>query len=542
MGVQKFVTSRFDGDRLDFDGDKNRLFYEEGTFEFFYGDGETLGGIPLELASRPWTAEQINIAITNLIDGAPAVLDTLNEIAQALGDDPNYYTNIQNQLDNKINIGEDALTTLQGIGQDLLYVDERGNTTTIDLSNLAGAVQEVNGYVGIVELNTDDIPEGTNNLYYTEARALASFTYNLSNITTDDITEGTINQWLNETNLATLLENGNIQQIILDTSNTGTQYDPGTITWDAQNNTINIYHEDGIVQQVGQEQFALVFNTTGATIPKGTMVGYAGVNLTTSVTMDVAPYLADGTRQDLRAIGVTAQDILDNDFGIATMFGRVEGVDTTGAPVGETWAQGDILYAHPTIPGGLTKVKPTTPNNVIQVGIALTIDAVNGDFFVRPVIEQQMSYGNFIKVTDAIATAINTPYVLTLDATTAAKGVTLDPTTQTRIYMQQSGLYRIDLDAQMEILGGGASEDGVMSMWIRKNGVDVPFTTRRQGINSKVPGVSFTHTKSLSLQAGDYIEVVYLVSSTLVVLDSTPATTNSPSTASLLVNITQVQL
>jgi hypothetical protein len=44
----------------------------------------------------------INTAITNLVNGAPATLDTLNELAQALGDDPNFATTVTNALSNKV--------------------------------------------------------------------------------------------------------------------------------------------------------------------------------------------------------------------------------------------------------------------------------------------------------------------------------------------------------------------------------------------------------------------------------------------------------
>lgn len=44
----------------------------------------------------------INIAITNLVDGAPEVLDTLNEIAAALGDDSDFIGTVQNWINQKL--------------------------------------------------------------------------------------------------------------------------------------------------------------------------------------------------------------------------------------------------------------------------------------------------------------------------------------------------------------------------------------------------------------------------------------------------------
>lgn len=49
-------------------------------------------------------------AISNLIDGAPGALDTLNELAAALGDDANYASTITNSLADKAPLASPALT------------------------------------------------------------------------------------------------------------------------------------------------------------------------------------------------------------------------------------------------------------------------------------------------------------------------------------------------------------------------------------------------------------------------------------------------
>ena len=50
------------------------------------------------------TASQVNSAISALVDSAPETLDTLNELAAALGDDPNFATTITSQIARKANI------------------------------------------------------------------------------------------------------------------------------------------------------------------------------------------------------------------------------------------------------------------------------------------------------------------------------------------------------------------------------------------------------------------------------------------------------
>ena len=58
------------------------------------------------------TQSYVNTAISNLVDGAPALLDTLNEIAAAIGDDSNFITTITTALSNKLNITTAASTYL----------------------------------------------------------------------------------------------------------------------------------------------------------------------------------------------------------------------------------------------------------------------------------------------------------------------------------------------------------------------------------------------------------------------------------------------
>jgi hypothetical protein len=48
---------------------------------------------------------EVDLKFSNLINGAPEVLNTINELAAALNNDNNYATNIQNQINNKQNDG-----------------------------------------------------------------------------------------------------------------------------------------------------------------------------------------------------------------------------------------------------------------------------------------------------------------------------------------------------------------------------------------------------------------------------------------------------
>ena len=66
------------------------------------------------IASESYVNTQVTTAITNLIDGAPATLDTLNELAAALNDDDAFHTTITNLIATKQATITGAATTITG--------------------------------------------------------------------------------------------------------------------------------------------------------------------------------------------------------------------------------------------------------------------------------------------------------------------------------------------------------------------------------------------------------------------------------------------
>ena len=148
------------------------------------------------IATKSYADSVAASAAAAIVDSSPAALDTLNELAAALGDDPNFATTVATSLGNKLD------TAGFGAAFDGQF---SGKTTT-------------------------DVTEGTN-LYYTDGRARAaisvsgSLAYNSSTgqisyttptLTTTDVTEGT-NQYFTASRARTSLSGG-----------TGVTYDSGT--------------------------------------------------------------------------------------------------------------------------------------------------------------------------------------------------------------------------------------------------------------------------------------------------------------------------
>ena len=56
------------------------------------------------------TTEFVRTAVSNLVDAAPSTLDTLNELAAALGDDANFSTTVTNLISAKLDAGVASAT------------------------------------------------------------------------------------------------------------------------------------------------------------------------------------------------------------------------------------------------------------------------------------------------------------------------------------------------------------------------------------------------------------------------------------------------
>lgn len=145
--------------------------------------------------------------------------------------------------------------------------------------------------------------------------------------------------------------------------------------WNIDDETIDVGLKNGVVMQIGFELFYNVKNTSGVIIPNGSFVMATGT-VGASGKITVAKAVTNGTIDAKFMLGIATEDIGVNQFGKITLFGQVRGIDTTGSPYGETWVDGDTLYPHPTIIGGLTKIEPITPQ--LRLPIAIVINASAG--------------------------------------------------------------------------------------------------------------------------------------------------------------------
>ena len=90
----------------------------------------------LSVMSSTEVTAAINLAVTNLINGSPTALDTLKELADALGDNPNFATTIATSLGNKVDkITGKGLSTNDFTTALLNKLNNTVDTSDVRLSN-----------------------------------------------------------------------------------------------------------------------------------------------------------------------------------------------------------------------------------------------------------------------------------------------------------------------------------------------------------------------------------------------------------------------
>ena len=143
-------------------------------------------------------------------------------------------------------------------------------------------------------------------------------------------------------------------------------------------------------------------------------------------------------------------------------------------------------------------------------------------------------YGSFYDTTTQTAAAINTAYAMTFNTTDLSVGVTRGSPTS-RIYVDRPNVYNIQFSAQLDKTSGGV---GLVWIWLRKNGVNVPDSAGQIRIQGNDAEVVAGWNYIIQLNAGDYIELMWEVDDTSVQILYDPATAVHPAVPSVILTVT----
>jgi len=145
------------------------------------------------------------------------------------------------------------------------------------------------------------------------------------------------------------------------------------LSWNAIDGTVDLAY-DGVTLQLGQEQH--VYGKAVGAIPNGAPVMFAGAQ-GDHILITRADQTVPGFNPKW-ILGLATSAMANNEYGYATTFGNVRGLDTSA------FNEGDILYLDTSSPGALTATQPSAPNHVITMAAVTRSHATEGTIFSRP--------------------------------------------------------------------------------------------------------------------------------------------------------------
>jgi hypothetical protein len=249
-----------------------------------------------------------------------------------------------------------------------------GTTSTYTLSTAPTVKENINVFIdGVYQENNSYSVSGTT----------LTLSENLPNASTMDVVIGSNNITLGE--IQDLNIPGSItsvDSIQFDTSATTDPIAVGQLAWSSDYETLELGLSSNVQLELGEQTYVNV--KAAETIAIGSVV-YASGAVGNSGKIEVSNFIADGSIEERRVVGIAAETITSGNFGYIITFGNLRGLSTDGSTLTtpETWLLGDILYASSTVAGELTKNIPAAPNLAIAIAFITSAHASNGSLMVR---------------------------------------------------------------------------------------------------------------------------------------------------------------
>lgn len=192
----------------------------------------------------------------------------------------------------------------------------------------------------------------------------------------------------------------------------------GQIGWNG-NDTLGLGMIGGnVIQHIGEDTFFYV--KASSAITKGQLCMFTGA-VGSSGVLTAAPATAIPYAEAI--IGVAAENIALNGFGLVQNTGTLKGVDTSA------FLDGDILYYNSAVTGGFTKTFPTSGPIVIAAAVAKAGSGGSGILTIRISFQTRVTAGTGMSVTQGndVVTVTNSAPDQTV-ALTAGTAITITGT------------------------------------------------------------------------------------------------------------------
>ena len=149
----------------------------------------------------------------------------------------------------------------------------------------------------------------------------------------------------------------------------------GRTSWDDGSGGSILGLKGGVVTYyTGQQEFARVYNGSGAAMTKGQVVYIVGAQ---GNRIDVRLALATSDATSANTIGLVAEPIAAGAEGWVQTTGPMPKMDTS------TLTAGQAIYLSPTTAGAYTTTKPTAPNHLVILGFVERVSATVGSIYLK---------------------------------------------------------------------------------------------------------------------------------------------------------------
>ncbi len=176
----------------------------------------------------------------------------------------------------------------------------------------------------------------------------------------------------------TLDDNGNIlsaNSLGFDTTPGTLPTSAGTMSWDDGEGVPSVILKGGnTTLQVGAQEYARVYNDSGATLNRGQVVYIFGAQ---GNRISVKLAKADVEATSFGTIGLVAESIASGAEGFVIVSGALYKLNTTGLTAGST------VYLSPTTAGAITTTKPQAPQQLVVLGWVERVDNIVGSIYVK---------------------------------------------------------------------------------------------------------------------------------------------------------------
>lgn len=147
------------------------------------------------------------------------------------------------------------------------------------------------------------------------------------------------------------------------------------LKWNDTDGTLEFGLKGGnVTLQIGQEEVVHILNNTAADFSDLQVIRITGAS---GQRMTGALAQANSEATSSATFAVITEPILKNQIGFATVSGLVRNVNTSA------FNEGDALYLSPSVPGGITNIKPIAPDHMVMVGWCVRSNQINGSIYVN---------------------------------------------------------------------------------------------------------------------------------------------------------------